>query len=73
MARGAPSSVCHIPALDSRLTTARRARLNCIAHLLTQIPYDEVEHPPVKLPDRVRHADYSRAPVPPEMHVPKLY
>src|SRR3954452_15530946 len=48
----------------------KRARLNCISHLLTQIPYAEVQHPPVVLPPRVRHPDYHRGPVPPEMHVP---
>jgi polyphosphate kinase len=51
----------------------RRARLNCISHLLAQIPYDTVEHPPVQLPNRVRHADYVRGPVPPEMYVPSAY
>jgi polyphosphate kinase 2 len=42
----------------------KRARLNCINHLLTQIPYGDVEHPPVVLPDRMRHEDYERHPVP---------
>ncbi|MCJ2090515.1 polyphosphate kinase 2 [Methylobacterium sp. E-005] len=51
----------------------KRARLNCISHLLEQIPHGEVDHPPVQLPDRVRHADYIRAPIPPEMHVPVKY
>ncbi|MGN8097789.1 polyphosphate kinase 2 [Methylobacterium sp. 22177] len=51
----------------------RRARLNCISHLLAQIPYDTVEHPPVRLPDRVRNADYVRGPVPAEMYVPAVY
>jgi polyphosphate kinase 2 len=51
----------------------KRARLNCISHLLTQIPYGVITHPPVDLPDRVRHADYHRAPVPPEMFVPKVF
>ncbi len=51
----------------------KRARLNCISHLLDQVPYGTVEHPPVVLPDRVRHADYLRHPVPPEMFVPARY
>jgi polyphosphate kinase 2 len=51
----------------------KRARLNCITHLLTQVPYQEVVHPPVILPDRVRHADYHRHPVPPELYVPAVY
>jgi polyphosphate kinase 2 len=51
----------------------KRARLNCIAHLLTQVPYGEVQHPPVVLPPRERHEDYVRHPVPQEMYVPKVY
>ncbi|KAA0112936.1 polyphosphate kinase 2 [Methylobacterium sp. P1-11] len=51
----------------------RRARLNCISHLLAQIPYDVVEHPSVRLPERVRNADYVRGPVPAEMYVPSVY
>ncbi len=30
----------------------KRARLNCIAHLLSQIPYEEIPGKPVKLPKR---------------------
>jgi polyphosphate kinase 2 len=51
----------------------KKARLNCIAHLLAQIPYQDVPHAPVVLPARVRHADYHRAPVPAEMYVPPRY
>jgi polyphosphate kinase 2 len=51
----------------------KRARLNCISHLLTQAPYNEVEHPAVILPERVRHSDYHRTPAPPEMYVPQLF
>ena len=51
----------------------KRARLNCITHLLTQVPYNEVDHQPVHLPERVHHADYHRNPVPREMYVPEVY
>jgi hypothetical protein len=51
----------------------KRARLNCIEHLLTQIPYDDVPKAPVVLPDRVRHEDYERHPVPAELYVPSRY
>jgi polyphosphate kinase 2 len=51
----------------------KRARLNCIAHLLDQIPYEDVPKASVTLPDRVRHADYLRHPVPPELYVPSRY
>ncbi len=51
----------------------KRARLNCIHHLLSQLPYEEVEHPRVVLPERVHHPDYVRHPVPAEMYVPEIY
>ena len=51
----------------------KRARLNCIAHLLDQIPYDDVPKALVTLPDRERHADYIRHPVPEDMYVPDRF
>ena len=51
----------------------KRARLNCIHHLLAQVPYEEIEHPPVKMPDRVRNPNYLRGPLPKEMYVPAVY
>jgi len=51
----------------------KKARLNCITHLLGQLPYQEVPHAPVVLPPRVRNADYLRQPVPTTMYVPELY
>jgi polyphosphate kinase len=51
----------------------KKARLNCIHHLLSQIPYSEVQRKPVVLPQRIRHPDYHRGPVPKEMHVPAVY
>ena len=51
----------------------KRARLNCISHLLSQLPYGEVERTPVKLPERVYNPDYLRNPVPDNMVVPTLY
>ncbi len=51
----------------------KKARLNCIAHLLDHFPYQEIERTPVVLPSRVRHDDYIRHPVPADMIVPERY
>jgi polyphosphate kinase 2 len=51
----------------------KKARLNCIHHLLSQVLYDEIERAPVVLPERVHNPDYLRNPVPKEMFVPALY
>lgn len=51
----------------------KKARLNCIHHLLTQIPYQEVHHEQVVLPERVHNPEYIRGPIPMEMYVPPVY
>ncbi|HYP85620.1 polyphosphate kinase 2 [Variovorax sp.] len=51
----------------------KKARLNCIHHLLQQMPYAEVDHPTIELPARVRNPDYLRQPVPEQMMVPEVY
>jgi polyphosphate kinase 2 len=51
----------------------KRARLNCISHLLSQFPYEEVERPLVELPPRVHNPDYTREPIPEHMYVPRVY
>jgi polyphosphate kinase 2 len=51
----------------------KRARLNCIAHLLSVLPYEEVAKPAIELPERVRNPDYIRHPVPASMFVPERY
>jgi polyphosphate kinase 2 len=51
----------------------KRARLNCIDHLLKQFPYRDIEKPSVVLPARERRKDYSRQPVPAKMLVPEVY
>ena len=51
----------------------KRARLNCIAHLLSVVPYEEVPHDPIGLPDRVFDPNYERATLPRELYVPERY
>lgn len=66
----------HIPEAPWHVVQAvdkKKARLNCISHLLEQIPYRDVPYEPVMLPERVRNPDYHRAPVPANMYVPEKY
>ena len=66
----------HIPEAPWWIVEAvdkQRARLNCIAHLLTQVPYEDVPHIEPELPARVRNPNYLRGPVPKDMYVPDLY
>ena len=66
----------HISEAPWRIVEAvdkKRARLNCISHLLSQFPYEEVVRPEVVLPKRVHNPDYIRDPIPKEMYVPSKY
>jgi polyphosphate kinase 2 len=40
----------------------RRARINMIAHLLSSVPYNEVQRAPIELPDRPAAEHYTRPP-----------
>jgi len=51
----------------------KRARLNCIHHLLGSIPYREVARDSIALPKRVHNPEYVRDPVPERMYVPAVY
>ena len=51
----------------------KAARLNCIRHLLSQVPYKDVVHEDVVLPERQHNPDYVRHPVPDEIIVPDYY
>jgi len=50
----------------------RRARLNCITHLLSLIPYEEVPREPIKFPKRQPKGDY-KEPDYPWRIVPEIY
>ena len=51
----------------------RRARLNCIHHLLSLIPYKDLTPPRIKLPPRNTHVRYVRPPISEQTFVPKVY
>ncbi len=51
----------------------KQARLNCIHHLLQQVPYGEVPHDPIHLPDRVFNPDYERKVLSDDLYVPQIY
>jgi polyphosphate kinase 2 len=50
----------------------RRARLNCITHLLSLVPYEEVPREPIKFPRRQAKRDYVE-PDYPYRYVPEKY
>jgi polyphosphate kinase 2 len=51
----------------------RRARLNCIRHLLSVIPYEDLQTEPIELPPRRPSEDYIRPPISDQTFVPDYY
>ncbi len=50
-----------------------RARLNCIAHLLSMIPYQDLTPEPMSLPPRQKDSGYVRPPITDQTFVPDVY
>jgi len=57
-----------VPADDKR-----RARLNCMRHLLDQIPYEELPPAYIELPDRQPDVGYVRPPIESQRFIPERY
>ncbi len=51
----------------------KRARLNCISHLLTLIPYEDLTPQPIELPPRQESAGYVRPPMSDQTFVPEVF
>jgi polyphosphate kinase 2 len=51
----------------------KRARLNCIHHLLSCIPYEKLEHEAIVLPERKENKGYVRPPLDEVTYVPNVY
>jgi len=51
----------------------KRARLNCISHLLSKVPYQELKHEKIKLPPRKDEEGYVRPPFSNQTFVPEKY
>jgi hypothetical protein len=51
----------------------RRARLNCISHLLSVIPYEDLTPEPMELPPRQEDIGYERPPISYQTCVPEKY
>ncbi len=51
----------------------KRARLNCISHLLSMIPYDDLTPDPIELPPRQSDVGYMRPPITDQSFVPEIF
>jgi polyphosphate kinase 2 len=64
-----PESPWHVVDADDK----RRARLNCIHHLLSLIPYRDLTPEPPELAPRVQSSGYVRPPITTQTFVPEVY
>jgi polyphosphate kinase len=51
----------------------KRARLNCISHILTSVPYEDILPPRIKLPPRAAQGGYIRPPMETQTFVPPRF
>ncbi len=51
----------------------KRARLNTITHILSQVPYEDITPPHIELPPREENVGYIRPPMNEQTFVPNLY
>jgi hypothetical protein len=51
----------------------KAARLNCISHLLSLLPYEDLTPPPIELPPRQSDEGYVRPPMSDQSFVPEVY
>ena len=68
--------VCDIPQARWNVVNAdskKRARLNCIHHLLQQVPYKDLTPAPIKLPPKQKRRGYVRPPLSDQHFVPDVY
>ena len=75
-AKDAMFAVCDIPQAPWHVVNAdskKKARLNCIHHLLKQIPYKDLTPAPIKLPPRQKRKGYVRPPLSDQHFVPEVY
>ncbi|MBN1775170.1 MAG: hypothetical protein JW817_01750, partial [Clostridiales bacterium] len=51
----------------------KHARLNCIAHLLSMLPYEDLTPEPLLLPPRQEGSGYERPPIEKQNFIPEIY
>jgi len=51
----------------------KKARLNCIHHLLNQIDYKDLTPEPIELPPKQENKSYIRPPIDEQTHIPEVY
>jgi polyphosphate kinase 2 len=67
------TDIKHAPWYVVNADDKRRARLNCISHLLSMVPYEDLTPPKLKLPPRQPDPGYVRPPLADQTFVPEVF
>ena len=69
----AHTNIPEAPWLTVDADDKRRARLNCIRHILSKVPWEDMTPPAIKLPPRPKQGDYKRPPINEQFFVANAY
>jgi polyphosphate kinase 2 len=69
----AHTDIKQAPWLVVNADNKKRARLNCISHLLDTIPYKDIKPEPLKLPPRQKKVGYVRPPIEDQNFIPEKF
>ena len=67
------TDIKHAPWWVVEADDKRRSRLNCIAHLLSRVEYQDLTPAPIELPPRTAREGYIRPPMEEQNFVPQVY
>ena len=69
----ASTNIPEAPWFSVEADDKRRARLNCLRHVLSKVPWEDMTPPAIKLPPRPKQGSYQRPPINEQFFVPNHY
>ncbi|WP_115071819.1 polyphosphate kinase 2 [Synechococcus sp. UW179B] len=69
----ASTNIPEAPWFSVEADDKRRARLNCLRHILSKVPWEDMTPPAIELPPRPKQGSYKRPPINEQFFVPNHY
>jgi polyphosphate kinase 2 len=69
----ASTNIPEAPWFSVEADDKRRARLNCLRHVLSKVPWEDMTPPAIELPPRPKQGSYQRPPINEQFFVPNHY
>ena len=69
----ASTNIPEAPWFSVEADDKRRARLNCLRHVLSKVPWEDMTPPAIELPPRPKQGSYQRPPMNEQFFVPNHY